>query len=170
MVGFSRENALVLAMAGFTLMAGACASTSQPVVAGPAYAIYTARIVDQKDAGAPPCPPEHICMSRYNDITLQPLETIAGNPNPGRQTFRRLMHGQFRSDLILVAHTRRDEGRAWKLVDLALLSMSACFEAEDDILPHDDIVTHLDEAESRWGADKTADGEVCLSALATQDR
>ncbi len=170
MVGFSRENALVCAVVGFTLMAGACASTSRTAAAGPAYAIYTARIVDQQYGGSSPCPPEHICMWSYNDITLQPLETIAGNPNPGRQTFRRLMHGQFRSDLILVAHTRRDDGQTWKLVDLALLSMSACFEAEDDIVPHDDIVTHLDEAESRWDADKTDDGEICLSALATQDR
>ena len=102
-------------------------------------------------------------MSSYNDITLQPLETIAGNPHPARQTLRRLMHGQFRSDLILVAYTRRDEGRAWTLVNLHVLSMSACIEGEDD------IVMDVEEAESRWGADKTADGEICLSALVTQD-
>ncbi len=146
------------------LMLGACATTSDDYAPSPIdkeadFAIYVARIVDMDFIELPPCPEDHICLSALFDLTLEPVETVAGHPGVGRQTFRVLQHSAYRDDIALLAHVRRDGDGKWQLIGRRVVSLNVCISADAQKDMGD-----LNATDSRWFLENDGeDGEACLS-------
>ena len=123
------------------------------------YAIYMASIDHMESRGTPECPKRRICMDALFDLTLDPVEYISGNPKIGRQTFRIIQHSEYRSNIILMVHVRRDTEGDWRLIGRRAVKLSACLTPEAKADGRD-----LDETDSDWWVDDDRGGEeFCIA-------
>lgn len=147
------------ALGAFALLLASPALAQTPVEYDEdAASIYYARVVTMEHVGELPCPPEHICMSSFFDLTLEPLEPIGNSPDIGTQTFRVIQHAQYIEGLVLVIVARRDMAGKWHLIDRTRMERRACF---DD--PSGDVEDNFDDPENDWYAEHDEDSqETCI--------
>ncbi len=167
LIRFQKRVRAWFALALFSLcmpLSGCATTTDEEVSAfspNADFAIYLARVEKQKFMGLLDCPEGYICMSSIYDLSLDPVELIAGNPRIGKQTFRVAQHTAYRSNLLLMVHAKRGKDGAWELLDRRSVDLAACLgqNASED-------AEILEDADSDWYIDKDlVEEEVCLRRL-----
>lgn len=147
----------------------AAGDTAQANALDPAadHAIFLARVVGMEERGdAGGCEPGDVCLGySFFDLTLEPVEMIAGNPAIGTRAYRVIQHARYREGITLLVHARRGPDGEWVLEDRTSVELRACLSGEAR-----EAADALDAADSDWSADVEGDGEsatVCFSRLLT---
>lgn len=145
---------------GAQLLAG-CATGNNirpsPLNPNADFAIYTANIDDMNVVGLPECPEDHICLDAVFEITLTPMEIIAGNPNVGKQTFHTIKHSAYPRDVALMIHAKREPDGKWTLLSREILDISSCLKPSAR-----DEAEALRGTSSDWYVWREEEGNVCL--------
>lgn len=128
-----------------------------PLVPDADFAIYTARIDGMHLIGLPDCPENHICLDAVFDLTITPVEIIAGNPRVGKQTFRIIKHSAYPNDVTLMIHAKREPDGKWSLLSRSIVDVSACLASSAR-----DEAESLRDTNSDWRVWGEEQGEVCL--------
>lgn len=125
-----------------------------------ASAVFTAKVVEMEWVGQGNCPPEHICMNGWWDLTLDPIEVLAGEPDIARQTYRVIQHASYVPGYQLVAVVQRDVAGKWHLIDRTRMVRQVCFDDPDAM-----VWDNISDAGSEWDAEHERDsGQTCMIA------
>lgn len=149
------------ALSALALLFGGTANADDPIEWDEdATAVYTARVVAMEYVGSPPCPPDHICMNSFYDLTLDPVQPLGNSPNIGRQTFRVIQHAQYIDDIVIVVSVQRDLAGKWHLIDWTLMEQRACFYD-----PRKELWDNFEDRDGDWDAEyKEETEQTCVTS------